>query len=111
MAAVPEPAHRRSTLARVIPVIVGISVLGFLVLVIGDIAGAEGTDEGDEGRAVFDIAWACFSLGAIIALIAGIVALVTGRRRAAPDDERAGKLGVGYFLLAAIATAITAALL
>lgn len=99
-----------SALARLIPIIVGISVLGFLVLVIGDVAGIEGADEGEEGSFVFDIAWVSFSLGAIIALVAGVVALLKGHRSHRADEERAGKIGIGYFLLAVIITAITASL-
>lgn len=102
--------HGKSTLARVIPAIIAISVLGLVILIVGDIAGVEGANEGEEGRSIFDVAWLCFSLGAIIALITGVIALLTGRSRRRRDDERAGKLGIGYFLIAAVVTAITASL-
>ena len=111
MDAVPQDTQERSSLSRIIPAIVAISIIGLLTLIIGDLAGAEGADEGEDGSAFFDVAWIAFSLGAIVSLILGLVALLTGRRRGRADDARAGRIGIGYFLLAVVVTALTAALL
>lgn len=69
MSAGSQDEQHRSTLSRVVPVLVAISVIGFLVLMIGDLAGAEGAEEREEGSAVWDIAGVSFSLGAFVALV------------------------------------------
>ena len=111
MAAVEQDVRRderRSVLSRVIPIVAAISLAGLLILLIGDLAGVEGADEGEDGSVIFDIAWVSFSLGAILCLVLGIVALVQGRRPERAEERRAGRIGVGWFLIAVVATAIAA---
>lgn len=88
-------------LARIVPVLVGISLVGMLVLIIGDLANAT-PDEGNTSNWWMDIAWLCFSIGGILALVTGILALVRSRNDGTSPERRAGMLGVGWFLLAII---------
>lgn len=110
-AAIPQTqgttAHERSALGKVALGLVALSAVGFVLLMVGDIAGWNGFTEGDENSsAAGDLSWFTFSIGAIVALITGVVAWVRGRRAHRDGDVRAGQIAVGYFVFAVIAVAI-----
>jgi len=99
---------RPSVIGRVAIAASVASFIGFLILFVGNIAGIEGAEEGEDGSVIFDIAWICFSLGAIIALITGLLAFFQGRRRGHEGTKRAGRLALMYFALAVVIMAIVA---
>ena len=90
-------------------VLAAISVLGLAALLIGDFAGAEGFGDTEES-ALADTSWVAFSLGAILALVTGIVAWLLGRSRGRTGDVQAGKIAVGWFVLAVLIVAVFEAL-
>lgn len=102
-------ADRRSTLGTVALVLTAISVLGLAGLLIGDLAGAEGFAD-DEDSALADTSWVCFSLGGILALVTGVVAWLRGRNRGRSRDVQAGKIAVGWFVLAILISVVVEAL-
>jgi hypothetical protein len=101
---------RRSALGTGALVLAAISVLGLAGLLIGDLVGAEGFGTGTESSALADTAWVCFSLGGILALVTGIVAWLLGRNRGRSGDIQAGKVAVGWFVVAVLIVAVVEAL-
>ena len=102
-------AARRSALGTTAVVLAAISVLGLAALLVGDLAGAEGF--GDEGESTLaNASWVCFSLGGILALVTGIVAWLLGRNRGRSGDVQAGRIAVGWFVLAVLIVAVVEAL-
>jgi hypothetical protein len=97
-------AGRRSALGTIALVLTAISVLGLAALLIGDLAGAKGFGETEESTAA-DMSWVSFSLGGILALVTGIVAWLLGRNRGRSGDIQAGKIAVGWFVVAVLITA------
>ena len=93
---------RPSAVGRVAIAASVISFLGLLILLIGDIANIEGAKEDEEGPVIFDIAWISFSVGALIALVAGLIAFVQGRSRGDAGTKRAGQLALIYFVVAVL---------
>lgn len=102
------PAHR-SALGTIALLLTVISVLGLAALLIGDVVGARGF-AGTESTALADTSWVAFSLGGILALVMGIVAWLLGRNRGRSGDIQAGKIAVGWFVLAALIVAVVEAL-
>ena len=102
-------AARRSTLGTIALVLTAISVLGLAALLIGDVAGAKGFGNTDEST-LADMSWVSFSLGGILALVTGIVAWLLGRNRGRSGDIQAGKIAVGWFVLAVLIVAVVEAL-
>jgi hypothetical protein len=92
---------RRSGLGTVALLLTAISVLGLVALLIGDLVGAEGFEE-TESSTLADTSWVAFSLGGVLALVTGVVAWLLGRTRGRSADIQAGKLAVGWFVLAAL---------
>ncbi len=102
-------AARRSALGTIALVLAAISVLGLAGLLIGDLVGVEGFGDTEES-ALADTSWVCFSLGGILALVTGIVAWLLGRNRGHSGDIQAGKIAVGWFVLAVLIVAVVEAL-
>jgi amino acid transporter len=103
-------ASRRSVWGTAAVALTALSILGFLLLAVGDAANWRGFSEEDESTTAGDASWICFSLGAILALITGLIAFLRGRRRNRPADTRAGQIGIAWFVVAVILTAIFASL-
>jgi hypothetical protein len=101
---------RRSLWGTLAVTLTALSILGFVLLAVGDAANWEGFSEDEEGTALADASWICFSLGAILALITGLVAFLRGRRRNHGADTRAGRVGIAWFVVAVILTALFASL-
>lgn len=57
-----------------------------------------------------DMSWVSFSLGGILALVTGVVAWLLGRNRGRSGDIQAGKIAVGWFVLAVLIVAVVEAL-
>src|SRR5687768_11814772 len=102
-------AARRSALGTTAVVLAAISVLGLAALLIGDLAGAKGFGDTEEST-LADTSWVAFSLGGILAVVTGIVAWLLGRSRERSGDVQAGKIAVGWFVLAVLITAVVEAL-
>ena len=102
-------AARRSTLGTIALVLTAISVLGLAALLIGDAAGVKGFNNTDEST-LADMSWVSFSLGGILALVTGIVAWLLGRNHGRSGDIQAGKIAVGWFVLAVLIVAVFEAL-
>jgi len=100
--------HRRSVWGTVALTLTVLSILGFVLLAVGDAAGWEGFSEDEEGTALADASWICFSLGAILALVTGLVAFLRGRRSNHDADTRAGRAAIAWFVVAVILTAVFA---
>src|SRR5688572_28157840 len=100
---------RRSGLGTIALLLTAISVLGLAGLLIGDLVGAEGFEE-TESSTLADTSWVAFSLGGILALVTGLVAWLLGRTRGRSADIQAGKLAVGWFVLAVLIVAVVEAL-
>ena len=94
----PEAATQsggRSVLARFVLVLVGLSAIGFVVSLIGNLAGWQGFDDGGESTAAGSTFWFMYFFGGVGALVAGVVALVRSRRRAGPE-RAAGRTALIY---------------
>lgn len=100
---------RRSALGTIALLLTAISVLGLAALLIGDLVGAQGF-AGTESSTLADTSWVAFSLGGVLALVTGIVAWLLGRKRGRSGDIKAGKIAVGWFVLAALIVAVVEAL-
>jgi hypothetical protein len=100
---------RRSAFGMIALLFTAISVLGLAALLIGDLVGAKGF-ENNESSTLADTSWVAFSLGGILALVAGIVAWLLGRSRGRTGDVQAGKIAVGWFVLAVLIVAVVEAL-
>src|SRR5688572_12391156 len=100
----------RSALATLAIALTTISVIGFVVLVIGSIADWKGFSEDPDDNSTFaDIVWTTFALGGLLALVTGLVAWVRGRSRRISGDVRAGQTAVGWVVLAIVLSLIVAA--
>jgi hypothetical protein len=99
---------RRSAFGMIALLLTAISVLGLAALLIGDLVGAKGF-ENNESSTLADTSWVAFSLGGILALVTGIVAWLLGRSRGRTGDVQAGKIAVGWFVLAALIVAVVEA--
>ena len=96
------------TLARALTII---SIIGFVVLVIGSIADWKGfSDDPDDNSTFADLVWTTFALGGLLALITGVIAWIRGRRRGPAGDVRAGQMAVGWVAIAVILSLIVSAL-
>lgn len=101
----------RSALGSLVLALTALSIIGFVVLVIGSIADWKGfSDDPDDESTFADIVWITFSLGGLLALVAGIVAWVRGRTRRLTGDVRAGQMAVGWVVFAIVASVIVSAL-
>lgn len=97
-----EAASRRSVIGSIALGLAGLSALGLLVLLVGQIAGIEGASEGEEDVLVFDVAWVTFFLAGVAALITGLIALFLGRREGNGATARAGMIALGYVVVAVV---------
>ncbi len=105
------PASGRSVLGTLALALTVLSIVGFVLLAIGSIADWKGfSDDPNDNSAFADIVWSTFAVAGILALIAGIVAWVRGRRRGFHGDVRAGQIAVGWVILAIIVSVIISAL-
>lgn len=101
----------RSALGSIAIALTAISVIGFVILVIGSIADWKGfSDDPDDNSTFADIVWTTFALGGLLALVTGIVAWLRGRARRMPGDVRAGQTAVGWVVFAIVLSVIVAAL-
>jgi ABC-type Fe3+ transport system permease subunit len=100
----------RSTLGTLALALTALSVVGFVILVIGSIADWKGfSDDPDDNSTFADIVWTTFALGGLLALVTGIVAWVRGRSRRLLGDMRAGQMAVGWVAFAVILSLIVSA--
>ena len=100
----------RSTLGTLALALTALSVVGFVLLVIGSIADWKGFSEDPDDNSTFaDIVWTTFALGGLLALVAGIVAWLRGRARRLGGDVRAGQTAVGWVVIAFVLSLIVSA--
>jgi heme/copper-type cytochrome/quinol oxidase subunit 2 len=103
-----HPAVKERTRAAswgVIPVALALaSAVGVIVLVV---LGAAGYD--DKDGVWDDVSWVMFSLGGILALLAGAVAYVVGRRRRDGQAMRMGLVGAAWIVIALLIVVIVEA--
>ena len=102
--------RNRSVLGTAAVAAAAVSAIAFAALLIGALAGLEGFDEGEEATTLGAVLWFAFVLGALVALIFGAFALIFGRSRGLAGDARAGRLAVGWFLLAVLSVLVINAL-
>jgi hypothetical protein len=96
----------RSTLGTIALVLTAISVIGFILLLAGDLAGWKGFSDDESDVSTFaDVVWSTFALGGILALLTGIAAWLRGRSANA-GDVSAGRTAVGWFALALLISVI-----
>src|SRR3712207_3410672 len=82
----------RSTLGTNALALTAISVIGFVLLVVGSIAEWKGFSEDPDDNSTFaDVVWSTFALGGLLALITGLVAWLRGRSRRLAGEVRAGQ--------------------
>lgn len=105
----PEPNRRRSTLAWVTLAAAAISALGLIVLLVGIAFDIEGAQEGEEGPAIFELAWLSFLLGGLVSLVLGAVCFVLGRGRDEAGTRRAGLVALAYAAIAVVVFVIVGA--
>ena len=113
--AVPPTTDReaggRSTLATIALALTILSIIGFVVLVIGSIADWKGfSDDPDDNSTFADIVWTTFALGGLLALITGVIAWIRGRSRGLLGDVKAGQMAVGWVVVAVLLSVIVSAL-
>ena len=107
---VDRPTSSRSALGTLALLLTVISIIAFVILVIGSIADWKGFSEDPDDNSTFaDIDWITFSLGGLLALITGIAAWIRGRRRGFGGDVRAGQMAVGWVVLAIMLSLIITA--
>lgn len=100
----------RSQLATLALALTALSIIGFVILVIGSIADWKGfSDDPDDNSTFADIVWTTFALGGLLALVTGIVAWARGRSRHLLGDMCAGQMAVGWVALAVILSLIVSA--
>ena len=99
----------RSSWARLALIATAISAAGLAILLVGIAFDIEGAREGEEGPAIFGVAWVSYLFGGIAALVTGAVALALGRRRNDPGTSRAGMIAFGYAVIAIVVFVIAAA--
>ena len=105
----PESTNRRSTLAWLALAAAAISAVGIAILLVGIAFDIEGAEEGEEGKAIFDIAWFSYFFGGIGALILGLLAFLLGQRRNEPSTRRAGVVALAYVAIAVVIFVIASA--
>ena len=103
------PTTARTGLGTAALVLAAISAIALVLMIVLDLAGVEGFSSDNESSAAADATWICFSLGALLALVLGVIAWVRGRGRGLGGDVKAGQTAVGYFVLALVVSAIAAA--
>ena len=104
-------ATGRSSLGTLALALTALSIIGFVLLVIGSIADWRGfSDDPDDNSTFGDIVWSVFAGAGILALLAGIAAWLRGRSRRLLGDVRAGQLAVGWVVLSIILSLIVSAL-
>lgn len=110
--AAPEAhGHRAAPLGTIIQVLVAISVVAFLIVLIGSIADWKGFSEDKNDNSAFaDISWVTFTLSALLAFLLGVVTLIRARRHADPVGQRAAMPGVVWLPLALVLSIIGNAL-
>ena len=96
------------TLARALTIL---SIIAFVVLVIGSIADWKGfSDDPDDNSTFADLVWTTFALGGLLALITGVIAWIRGRSRGLVGDAQAGQMAVGWVVVAVLLSLIVSAL-
>ena len=113
--AVPPTTDRetggRSTLGRLARALTILSIIAFVVLVVGSIADWKGfSDDPDDNSTFADIVWTTFALGGLLALITGVIAWIRGRSRGLVGDVQAGQMAVGWVVVAVLLSLIVSAL-
>jgi hypothetical protein len=106
-----RPSAGRSALGSLALALTVISVIAFVILVIGSIADWTGfSDDPDDNSTFADIDWVTFSLGGLLALIFGVIAWIRGRARGLAGDIRAGQTAVAWVVFAIVLSLIVSAL-
>ena len=101
----------RSTLGTLARALTILSIIAFVVLVIGSIADWKGfSDDPDDNSTFADIVWTTFALGGLLALITGVIAWIRGRSRGLVGDVQAGQMAVGWVVVAVLLSLIVSAL-
>jgi uncharacterized membrane protein len=104
-------AQGQSTWGTIALIASAVSLIGLVVLFVGDLAGWEGFEESDQvSSTAGDVAWVAFTANAIVALAAGVGASMRGSRDGSAADTRAGLIGIGWFVAAVLLLAIFSAL-
>jgi hypothetical protein len=97
-------ADQRSTWGTIATVAAAISAIALVALIADAIGGLEDFEQ-DEDSASGAVLWGVFSAGALIALIAGVLAFVRGLSGHIAD-RGAGRIGMAWFAIAALALAL-----
>jgi hypothetical protein len=101
----------RSTLGTLARALTILSIIAFVVLVIGSIADWKGfSDDPDDNSTFADLVWTTFALGGLLALITGVIAWIRGRSRGLVGDAQAGQMAVGWVVVAVLLSLIVSAL-
>ena len=101
----------RSTLGTLALALTVLSIIAFVVLVIGSIADWKGfSDDPDDNSTFADIVWSTFALAGLLALLTGIIAWIRGRSRGLLGDVKAGQMAVGWVVVAVLLSLIVSAL-
>jgi hypothetical protein len=88
-----------------------ISLTGLMVAIAGDAGRWNGFSDREGNSTIGDLVWTGFALGALVALVTGLVALGRGRRSAREAETRAGKLGVASFAVAVLVAVVVSVVL
>ena len=102
-------SSRRSPLAWLALAAAAISALGIAIILFGIALDIEGAEEGEEGSAIFEVAWFSYLLGALAALVLGAATFIVGRRRNEAGTKRAGLIALAYVAIAVVIFVIAAA--
>ena len=106
-----RPTGGRSALGSLALALTVVSVIAFVILVVGSIADWKGfSDDPDDESTFADIVWTTFALGGLLALITGLIAWVRARRRGPAGDIRAGQTAAAWVVIAIVISLIVSAL-
>ena len=86
----------RSALAKVVLALLALSAVGFLVSMVGHIAGWKGFDNGGESTTAGSTFWFMYFFAGIGAFVVGLVALIRGLRGGPASERQAGSWAVAY---------------
>lgn len=84
------------------PVFAAVSLVALVALLIGYLGGIKGAADAEQGVGPLAIAWTGFSLGTILALLTGVIALVLSRRREYRSARVVYVAVIAYCVVAAV---------
>jgi hypothetical protein len=96
-----DVVSRGSRVGKAALAFAALSAIALVVMWLSGLAGIEGAREGEDGPIIFSVLWVSFLLGGVLALVLGIVALVSGRHRGAAT-QRPAAIAVAYAVIAVL---------